>query len=308
MKYNISIIGNGAVGMFISYCLSKLKNAVITLYTRRKEAIDKINNNLMKFQCNNEVQTFKVKASLIENINDKADIVILCIKANDIDSFLANSNIENFKHSIFLTLQNGMGFYDKINNSINCKSLLSGINSYGIIKDNDISIVLAGEGFITIGNYYDTKNDDKSLNLILNLFKLSGLNTNYSNSIRQELWKKLCVNACINPITALIRKENGYLLLKSEYYEKLVNNICFEVAEVAKAIGIAANIEEYKESLYTVIEKTKKNKSSMLQDFLHNKITEIDYITGYIVKQARKYNIKTPYNETIYNIMKVMGK
>ena len=45
-------------------------------------------------------------------------------------------------------------------------------------------------------------------------------------------------------------------------------------------------------------------RSSMWEDLKNFKITEIDYITGEILSLGKKYNIHTPYNSLIYDLVK----
>jgi 2-dehydropantoate 2-reductase len=45
-----------------------------------------------------------------------------------------------------------------------------------------------------------------------------------------------------------------------------------------------------------VIHDTKNNKSSMLQDVLAQRKTEVDYLNGHVVAMGRRYNIDCPVN------------
>ncbi|KAJ3046985.1 hypothetical protein HK097_000347 [Rhizophlyctis rosea] len=61
--------------------------------------------------------------------------------------------------------------------------------------------------------------------------------------------------------------------------------------------------------VWEVIEKTRKNRSSMFQDVAAGKPdTEIDYINGYIVRQASKYGIDVPTNKVIVDLIKMKSQ
>jgi 2-dehydropantoate 2-reductase len=49
-----------------------------------------------------------------------------------------------------------------------------------------------------------------------------------------------------------------------------------------------------------VIGATADNRSSMLQDVLAGRPTEIDYITGHLLRVAQRHGIAVPQNEAIY--------
>ncbi|GAM78418.1 2-dehydropantoate 2-reductase [Vibrio ishigakensis] len=42
----------------------------------------------------------------------------------------------------------------------------------------------------------------------------------------------------------------------------------------------------------------------MHQDVSHQRMTEIDYITGYLLDCAKAHAIQTPYNQELYNKIK----
>lgn len=56
--------------------------------------------------------------------------------------------------------------------------------------------------------------------------------------------------------------------------------------------------------VHQVIESTAENTSSMLQDILAQRHTEIDYITGYLLKRARAHGIAVPENTRLFELVK----
>ncbi len=76
-----------------------------------------------------------------------------------------------------------------------------------------------------------------------------------------------------------------------------------ETVAVAKAEGLAISEEEALGLVLSVAEKTAANTSSMLQDVLRGKETEIEAINGYLVREAKKHRIAVPVNEALYGIV-----
>ena len=46
--------------------------------------------------------------------------------------------------------------------------------------------------------------------------------------------------------------------------------------------------------------------SSTAQDLSKGKMTEIDFLNGYIVELGRRYGVATPYNESVHALVKML--
>jgi 2-dehydropantoate 2-reductase len=125
-----------------------------------------------------------------------------------------------------------------------------------------------------------------------------------SGNIGKEIWKKAIINSAINPLTAIAKCKNGYLL-ENPYLERLLEKICEEGIEVAKTIGLDMN-ERLVEKAKSIARATAENYSSMLQSIMRKKKTEIDSINGKIVEIGKKYGIPTPINEALVALIKGM--
>ncbi len=68
---------------------------------------------------------------------------------------------------------------------------------------------------------------------------------------------------------------------------------------MSRAEGIHLNTEEIIQRILLVTERTSENRSSMLEDFLHKRITEIDYINGFIVRTGEEAGIETPLHDML---------
>ncbi|WP_333607785.1 ketopantoate reductase family protein [Arsukibacterium sp.] len=111
------------------------------------------------------------------------------------------------------------------------------------------------------------------------------------------LWQKLAINAVINPITALHRCRNGELAAPE--LAPLISALLREVCLVAAAEGMDLTYASNLSRVYQVIEATKANKSSMLQDIEHGRPTEINAITGYLLRCAARHKLTLPHNERL---------
>ncbi|MHB1955847.1 MAG: ketopantoate reductase family protein [Sulfobacillus sp.] len=112
-------------------------------------------------------------------------------------------------------------------------------------------------------------------------------------------WKKLIANSIINPLSALSGQPNGDLPGLPIW--RLAKPLCQEAETVARAYGV-----EVDRTLPWIVElatATGPNRSSMLQDVLLGKPTEIQAITGYIIEQAKKAGIPIPHHQALYQLI-----
>lgn len=113
--------------------------------------------------------------------------------------------------------------------------------------------------------------------------------------IAQALWHKLAINCAINPLTAVHRCRNGELGQRPELAAQ-VRELCAEIAAVSTAAGFTDTAASIENAVFEVIANTADNRSSMLQDVLANRPTEIDFITGHLVAKGRLLGLPTPAN------------
>jgi 2-dehydropantoate 2-reductase len=114
---------------------------------------------------------------------------------------------------------------------------------------------------------------------------------------------KAVISASANPLTAIARCKNGELI-KDENLTLLWRDLCLEAVAVAQGCGIDIRPEEALDRIEMILRRTAANKSSMLQDVERGRRTEIDEITGEIVRSAREKGIEARMNLAMYLLVK----
>ncbi|MBD3341056.1 MAG: hypothetical protein GF353_18250 [Candidatus Lokiarchaeota archaeon] len=152
-------------------------------------------------------------------------------------------------------------------------------------------------------NSNDKRESDKGLRVLAGLLTESGLETRIVKDIIRETWEKIFVNVGINAFGALTRLKNGELLSKKGI-KRLMGVAVREAIEVAKLKNLNLSEINFVKLTYDVARKTSDNVNSMLQDVLKKKRTEIDFINGKIVEEAKKLGINTPINDLLTQLIK----
>ena len=124
------------------------------------------------------------------------------------------------------------------------------------------------------------------------LFRGAGFAVRTVPDLARELWRKALVNAAINPVTALRRIPNGALASGPAHDEACA--LLEEARAAAASAGVAFSAEEARTDLERVVRATAGNRSSMLQDLERGRPTEIDAISGEIVRIADVRGLGVP--------------
>ena len=115
------------------------------------------------------------------------------------------------------------------------------------------------------------------------------------------LWRKLAINAVINPLTALQQCRNG-VLLQAEF-QPVINRLIAEFVAVAACCGQQFSESELKQHLVHVQSTTAGNYSSMQQDVAMGRKTELGAITGFLLQQAKLHQLDIPHHQQLYDAL-----
>lgn len=125
----------------------------------------------------------------------------------------------------------------------------------------------------------------------------------WDSDIEAALWSKMAINCIINPLTALHNCANGELSQRPELITQ-VTTLCGEVSKITRAAGFTAIAAALPQLVAGVIAATANNRSSMLQDVENGRRTEIDYITGFLLRVADQHGIDAPHNRALLKSIK----
>jgi 2-dehydropantoate 2-reductase len=189
-----------------------------------------------------------------------------------------------------LLLANGMGFGEEVQRDFPHLDIYCGTTTEGAYRIAAQHIRHAGRGTTRIG-----KTGLSTPPSWFSQWSRAVPDSLWDSDIEQALWQKLAINCVINPLTAVHRCNNGELARQGALSEE-VRLLCDEIAAISSAAGFAATAQTLHESVAQVIAGTAANRSSMLQDVLAGRRTEIDYITGYLLTQAGRHGIAAPHN------------
>lgn len=226
--------------------------------------------------------------------------LLITVKAHQTEAALKPLRRRLGPGSLILLLQNGMGAWKQVQQLCPQSTCLVATTTEGANRPAPSEVVHAGLGETYIGAL-EPANQPQAADLAQQWSNLA-LSVNEDRHILQRLWQKLAINCAINPLTVKYDCPNGELLTRADALKDM-EAVCKEVERVMTEVLGAATPNLF-EIVQTVAEKTRHNISSMLQDARKKQPTEIDYITGYLMAEARRTGIDCPRNGELYDEIK----
>ena len=150
----------------------------------------------------------------------------------------------------------------------------------------------AGSGEVVLPSPTERPRLARAIDRFAALFAAARIPVRLAVDFDREVWRKLLVNAAINPVTAAHGVVNGRLRdgpLRAE-----AERLLAEALAVALAVGVDVSAREAEDDLDRVLRATAENRSSMLQDVDRGRATEIDAISGEIVRLAEHAGVAVP--------------
>ncbi|GIP20495.1 ketopantoate reductase family protein [Paenibacillus sp. J22TS3] len=206
-----------------------------------------------------------------------------------------------------ICFQNGVGHVQRLSEALGGEQVLAALTTEGARRTGYGTIVRAGKGQTRIGLPGGQPVSDclrESAEILVGRLTAAGIPAVLSNDIDKEIFRKLLINAAINPLTAIWRVPNGELLA-TEMRRGLLLSLVRETLRIYDEYGIQYD-PDMEEQVLGVCRSTSSNTSSMLKDVLSGEITEIDQINGYLVKLAQARGIQAPTLELVWRLVSAM--
>ena len=309
VKERFVVVGPGAMGLLISACLCRAGLDVTVFDYKATRAERLLKEGIRVVEPDGKTWNARPKVSLSADSVQDAAFVILCVKSYNLEGVLSSFKGALNPDTVLCAIQNGIGHWKIMAAHAPQNPLLVCSISQGATLMEPCKIFHAGIGPTFIGPVFSDKEHEKRALELSRLLSDADWPTSFVSDIYPVVWRKLLVNCAINPLTALTRLKNGALLGCPELV-MLQDKIAKEVLAVSRAENVAIGLTHSKAIglIQEVCKKTSKNISSMLQDVLRGKETEIDFINGAVARLGKRHNVPTPVNETLTALIKGIKK
>mgnify|MGYP002624404705 CR=1 FL=1 len=297
----IAVIGAGAMGSIYGGRLSQ--NNEVYLIDTSKAIIDAVNQNGLILEENGQDNKYSPKALTSTEGLAPVDLIILFVKA-----LYSRSALESNKHLIssntyLMTLQNGSGHEDILSEYAPIERIIIGTTEDNGAVLSPGHVRHGGKGNTNVGML--VKDSEEFLPKLKNAFDSCGFNVRIHENIQQLIWNKLFVNVAFSAVTGILKCEMGFIV-KSEYGLNLSRKLLHEAVKVAHALGLEADEEKLFAEIKSISENSPNGVTSICADLRAGRKTEVDTISGSVVRAAKKCNVEVPYHEFIVNLVHAM--
>ena len=295
----IAIVGAGGIGGYIGAKLIQ-NDYDVTLIARGKHSEAIKENGLKVLEYKND--DFVVYPYMVESISYEIfDVIFITTKAYDFESACKSIETCIDENTLIIPLSNGVEHSKTLQqylpNAHICDGLIhiiSYIKEPGVIHRKSITFYLL----------FGSKQHHENLHVLEQLLNNCDLRSKYTTEIQYETWKKFLFLSTMSSLTSYFNQTMGYIL---EEQLDLMIDILLEIKKVANKKNINIDNHDIEKAIKQVTHVPYKSKTSMQLDFEKRKKTELESLTGYIVKEALKLNIETPQMGKIYNQLKTIN-
>lgn len=281
----ILLIGPGAIGSLMAWSLQD--HATIKVYAHRAGLS-------LPGYVESDGESHRLRWSLTESL-EGIDAVLVCCKATQVERATLPL-IAQLSQCPWLILCNGLGpqawLSQQLPGRVLWASTTEGAGHFGQ------RVRHTGVGETRVGSPAAYPACEKTERWGRKLTRQSGpLEWHWEPDITAVLWRKLAINAVINPITAVQHCRNG-ALTEPEWREE-IEVLCAEIQQIARASGVQLPAD-LADRVVMVATATGRNRSSMLTDIEAGRETEVDSILGPLLFAADRHGLAAPHLQYWY--------
>ncbi len=301
------VVGAGTIGSLFAGHLGTVIES--TVLTRRENHAHDLNTSGLQVSGKSDLHSDIVASTDPADLGD-VDLIIVATKANAVETS-ARRLAGHFPDAAIMTVQNGLGCEEVVARYGNWP-VISAVTFMSGIRHADTHVEYELDTATWMGPWAGGKADYALVQQVEALVKASGLKAKAFEDLLPAQWSKLIFNAVVNSVAALTDLPHIKAFAQREDLGDL-GHLVYAAMDEGKRVAAAGGVELFEDPWAMNVKATSYGQSgnedyahapSMLEDVRARRLTEIDWITGAIVREAKKVGIAAPINETLYRLVK----
>jgi 2-dehydropantoate 2-reductase len=293
------VIGAGAIGSLFAGHLSAV--ADVSVLTRRARQAEALNRDGLRISGRSERRA-RVRASADPAALPDFDLGIVATKAAGLEDAVSSLR-GRFPRAVIMTVLNGLGAEAAVRRA-GAWPIISGVTFMSGTRHSDTHVEYVLDTETWIGPYEDTPY--AIVAEAAALIASSGLHVEALPDLRPAQWSKLIFNATVNSVAALTELPHDRHFAAREQPSDL-GHLVFGLIEEGKAVAAAAGIELHDDPWEMNVLATRRGSAhypSMLEDVQARRRTEVDLITGALVREAERHGVDAPLHTALQRLIK----
>ena len=299
MIERVCVIGAGVIGSLYAAHLSRV--AETWVLTRRAEHARALEERGLRVSGRGDF-TAELRASHDPDEIPPFDLGIVATKATGLDE--AASALEGrFPDATIVTVQNGLGAEGVVRRHGGWP-LVSGVTFMSGTRHEDTHVEYILDTETWLGPYEETPY--ATVEAVAELIRQAGLKARPFEDLRPAQWSKLIFNATVNAVAALTGLPHDPHFAAEEEPGDL-GHLVRALMDEGKAVAAAAGIELHEDPWEMNVLATRRGSAhypSMLEDVEARRATEIELITGALVREAERLGVPVPLHSALYRLIR----
>ncbi len=297
----IAVIGAGAMGALYGGYLSQGND--VLLVDVNATQVDTINNQGLKIhETDGSVTLCHPRAAVDTSAEAPADLVVLFVKAMFSRSALENNRALIGKDTYLMTLQNGSGHEDTLLEFVDREHVIIGTTQHNSAIVGFGEIRHGGSGKTCIGTL---TGECAAIEPIAEAFTACGLEAMCDSRVIRLIWGKMFTNVSASVLTGVLQAPLGYIA-DNESAWALCETLVREAVAVAAGEGLDFDVQEKIAEVRGVCERSPQGLTSIYADLRDGRRTEVDTISGSVVRASRRNGVPAPTHEAMVRLVHAM--
>jgi 2-dehydropantoate 2-reductase len=299
MIERVCVIGAGVIGSLLAGHLAQVVD--VCVLTRRREHADALNTEGLRVTGRSDLHA-RVTASDDPGSLPAFDVGFVATKATGLED-AAGALEGRFAEATIVTTLNGLGA-EEVVRAHGDWPIVSGVTFMSGTKHSDTEVEYVLDTETWLGPYEETPFD--RVEEIADLIRRAGLEARALPDLRPAQWSKLVFNATVNSVAALTGLPHDHHFADEEAPGDL-GHLVHDLVDEGKTVAAAAGIELHEDPWEMNVLATRRGSAhypSMLEDVEAHRKTEIDLITGALVREAERHGVPVPLHTAMYRLVK----
>jgi 2-dehydropantoate 2-reductase len=272
-----------------------------TVLCRRKEHAAALNEHGLHVGGRHDFHA-DVRAGTEPAALPEPELAIVAVKTTELDS-VAERLAGHWPGVAVMTVQNGLGAEEAFAGRgpwrlISAVTFMSGTKH----SDTEVEYILDTETWL--GPYGETQYE--LVEEVTDLLVRADLKARAFRDLRPAQWSKLIFNATVNSVAALTELPHDPHFASRDRIDDL-GHLVYDLIDEGKRVAAAAGVELHEDPWEMNVQATQRGSRhypSMLEDVQARRPTEVDQISGALVREAGRLGVPVPLHAALWRLVK----